>query len=378
MMKNFKICIFPNDPLISYYNKGEIKNRYYNPCEIFEEVHIISFTEKDVDEEKVQNLVGSAKLKIHSVGKIKLKNRKKFEKQIIQLVKEINPDVIRSYNALLQGWFAASCSKHLKIPFFLSLHTQYDYNRALAKKNNLKKYLGLKYTEKFIESFVLKNADKIIIVYKIIEPYVLRHVTKKPEILYNRINLNQFECATPIQSLPSPLIISVGNLIKEKNHECLIKAIKNLNVHLMIIGNGPEYGNLTKIIQKENLNNNVIIKKSVLHSEIQNYYKSASLFALAYDPNLEGLPMPVMEAMATGLPVIIPFPKKGFSEDLEDVAIFSELNPKSFSEKFERLLNNSKLREKFAEKSLCKARGFDSKKIEKREAQIYSDLLKDG
>jgi len=36
------------------------------------------------------------------------------------------------------------------------------------------------------------------------------------------------------------------------------------------------------------------------------------------------------------------------------------------------------LREKFAEKSLCKARDFDSKKIEKREAKIYSDVLKEG
>ena len=24
-----KICIFPNDPLIAYYDKGEIKDKYY-------------------------------------------------------------------------------------------------------------------------------------------------------------------------------------------------------------------------------------------------------------------------------------------------------------------------------------------------------------
>jgi len=36
------------------------------------------------------------------------------------------------------------------------------------------------------------------------------------------------------------------------------------------------------------------------------------------------------------------------------------------------------LREKFAEKLLCKARDFDSKKIEKREAKIYSDVRKEG
>lgn len=371
-----KLCVFPNDPIIAYYQKGEIKNRYFNPANFFDEIHIISFIEKDVDESKVISIGGKAKLKIHSIGKSNYKNRTKDLPKIIELVRTINPDVIRAYNPRLEGWFAANCSKSLKVPFFLSLHTQHDYNRKLAKKSNLKKFFALKYTEKFIEPFVLKSAQKITIVFKIIEPYVLRHVTKKPEILYNRINLNQFESATPIQSLPSPLIISVGNLIKEKNHECLIKAIKNLNVHLMIIGDGPEYENLTKLIQKENLNNNVIIKKSVPHSEIQNYYKSALLFALAYDPNLEGLPMPVIEAMATGLPVVIPKPVVEFSDGLEDVAVFTERTPEMFSEKIQTLLKDSNMYSEISKKSQIKAREFDGKKIEKREKEIYEELIK--
>ena len=37
-----KICVFPNDPILSYYKKGEIKDRYYNPKNLFEEVNIIS------------------------------------------------------------------------------------------------------------------------------------------------------------------------------------------------------------------------------------------------------------------------------------------------------------------------------------------------
>jgi len=375
MTENLKICIFPNDPLIAYYNKGEIKNRYYNPCEVFEEVHVISFTEKDVDEEKVQNLVGNAKFKIHCVGKINLKNRKKYEKQIIQLVKEINPDVIRSYNALLQGWFAASCSKHLKIPFFLSLHTQYDHNRALAKKNNLKKYLGLKYTEKFIESFVIKNADKITIVYKIIEPYVLKHGGQKPELLYNKVDLNRFQNGLVIESLPQPLILSVGSLIKEKNHQCLIEAMKQVDAHCLIIGNGVLYDELIKLIRNNNLEEKITIKKSVQNNEIQNYYKTATVFSLCFDPELEGLPIPIMEAMACGLPVIIPFPKAGFSEGLEDIAIFSDRNPQAFAEKINQILKNENLREKFSNLSIERAKSFDEKKLEEKEAQIYRDLI---
>jgi len=363
---------------MSYYEKGEIKECYYNPNNFFDQVDFISLTEEDIDASKIQIVVGSAQIKIHSVGKINIRNRNKHLKKIIDLVKKINPNVIRAYNPLIEGWLAASCAKELKIPFFVSLHTQYDHNRKLVRKNNFKKYLALKYTEKFIEPFVLETADKITVVYKIIEPYVLKHSSKKPEILHNKVDCERFANGSNLESLPKPLILSVGALIQVKNHQCLIEAMEGIDAHLLIIGNGELYPDLIKLIKKLGLEKKVTIIKSVSHDKIQDYYNSAQFFSLAYNTEVEGLPMPVMEAMASGLPVIIPFPKKGFSEDLEDVAIFSELNPKSFSEKFELLLNNSKLREKFAEKSLCKARDFDSKKIEKREAQIYSDLLKDG
>ena len=373
-----RLCVFPNDPLKAYYEKGEIKECYYNPKNFFDEIHFISLTEQDIDVSKIQIMGGNAKIKIHSVGKINIRNRNKHLKKIIDLVKKINPNVIRAYNPLIEGWLAASCAKELKIPFFVSLHTQYDHNRKLAKKNNFKKYLSLKYTEKFIEPFVLETADKIIVVYKIIEPYVLKHTSKKPEILHNRVDCERFANGSNLESLPKPLILSVGSLIQVKNHQCLIEAMERINAHLLIIGNGKLYPDLIKLIKKLGLEKKITIIKSVSYDKIQDYYNSAQFFSLAYNTEVEGLPMPVMEAMASGLPVIIPFPKKGFSEDLEDIAVFSELNPKSFSEKFERLLNNSKLREKFAEKSLCKARDFDSEKIEKREAQIYSDLLKVG
>lgn len=343
----------------------------------FDEVHIISFTDKDIEESKVKTLVGSALLKIHNVGKINLKNRSKHKERIVNLVKSINPDVIRAYNPLVEGWFAAICSKELKIPFFLSLHTQYDRNRSIAKKSNFRKYLALKYTEGFIEPFVLKTANRITIVYRIIEPYVLKHGGGKPRLLYNKIDYQRFENAKPIESLPKPLVISVGNLIKEKNHQCLIHTMKNVDARCLIIGNGEQFNELQDLIKKEHLENKIIIKKSVPHKEIQNYYKSADVFALAYDPELEGLPIPVIEAMATGLPVIIPHPNKEYSDGLEDVAIFSKREPTSFAKNIIKLLDDKKLRSEISIKSQNKAKNFDSKKIEECEAQIYSDLVKE-
>jgi glycosyltransferase involved in cell wall biosynthesis len=370
-----KLCAFPNDPLKSYHLKGEIKDRYFNPKNFFSEIHVISFVENDIEESKVKAIAGNAKLQIHSVGKIGLREREKHVEKIVSLVQKINPNVIRAYSPRLEGWYAATCSEKLKIPFFLSLHTQHDYNRKLAKKSNIKKFLALKYTERFIEPYVLKRASKITIVFKIIEPYVTRLGGKKPELLYNKVDYDRFSNSTPIESLPKPLVLSVGNLIKEKNHECIIIAMKKLDGYCLIIGKGGRRNKLINLIKKENLEDKIIIKEFVPHNEIQNYYKSAQIFALAYDPELEGLPMPVMEAMATGLPVVIPSPKEGYSEGLEDIAIFSKRDSNSFSKNIKKILDDPILQKKYSEKSQTKARDFDAIKIEKREAEIYKDLI---
>jgi len=370
-----KLCVFPNDPIKSYFEKGEIKSRYYNPKNFFDEVHIISFTDSDIDEEKVSTIAGDAVLKIHAIGKIRIKERERHVDHIVDLVKEICPDVIRSYNPYLEGWFAAKCSEKLNIPFLLSLHTQYDHNRKLAMKTNLKKFFALKYTEKYIEPFVLKKADKIIIVFRIIEPYVIKHNCKKPEVLYNKIDYKKFEESHVVTELLSPLVISVGNLIKEKNHQCIIKAMKNVNAYCLIIGKGKEYENIMKLIKKEKLEGKVIIKNMVPYDEIQNYYRSAKVFALAYDPNLEGLPMPVIEAMATGIPVVIPEPNKEFSDGLENIAVFAKRTPNSFAEKISKLLSNENFYNEVSVKCKNKALEFDQEKIEKREKEIYEELI---
>ena len=49
-----KVCIFSNDPIIEYFNKGEIKERYYNPNNIFDEVNIISTIKKDIEESGIR------------------------------------------------------------------------------------------------------------------------------------------------------------------------------------------------------------------------------------------------------------------------------------------------------------------------------------
>ena len=133
----FRLCVFPNDQLSAYYKKGEIKPRYFNPQNIFDEIHVISLFDSDEKEENVKDVAGKAKFKIHIVGKTSLLNIRTKKKEILNLIKEIKPDVIRSYNPLLQGHIASHIGKKLGIPVVVSLHGDYDKDlRYYAKKNH--------------------------------------------------------------------------------------------------------------------------------------------------------------------------------------------------------------------------------------------------
>ena len=159
-----KLCVFPNDPLEVYYQKGEIKPRYFNPKNIFDEIHVISLFDSDIEEEKVKMVAGDAIFKIHVVGKVNLLNKNLKKNQIIKLIRQIQPDILRSYNPLLQGWLAAQIKKELGIPLVISLHGDYDRDRRYyARKNkDYKTYLKLLYTRRTLEPNSLKNADEVI------------------------------------------------------------------------------------------------------------------------------------------------------------------------------------------------------------------------
>ena len=371
-----KLCVFPNDPLKVYYEKGEIKPRYFNPKNLFDEIHVISLFDLDIEEE-VKIVAGDAVLKVHAVGKVNLLNKNLKKKQIINLIREINPDILRSYNPLLQGWLSAQVKKELGIPLVISLHGDYDRDRRyFARKNkDYKTYLKLLYSRKTLEPFSLKNADEVIIIYDFIQNYAKKMGAKNINLIYNRINLSQFSPQVqPAFKSTKPVVICVGRLIKEKNQECLIKAIKDLDVSLLIIGNGLEYENLIKLSKKLGVKDRVRFETSIPNEKIQEYYAASTVFALPI--KYGGFAIPALEAAASGLPVILP--RQEFDpnpEIIKDFAMLVENNPESFRDAILKVISDNKLRKKMIDSGLDITQKINSDVMEEKEKDLYLKLL---
>ena len=128
----------------------------------------------------------------------------------------------------------------------------------------------------------------------------------------------------------------MGGLVKIKGISFLIKALsklqyKNDNFRLIIVGDGPERYNLETLTDQLNLTSKVVFLGLKNKTEVADLMKQADFLVL---PSLwDNQPVVLLEAMASGLPVIassiggipeIVKPECGLlvqPENVEDIAI---------------------------------------------------------
>jgi len=129
--------------------------------------------------------------------------------------------------------------------------------------------------------------------------------------IYNGLDLAEFERAD-FSSTP-PLIIAVGRLIAKKGfaelgRACALLAERGKLFRCEIIGEGPLENELRAQIAQLNLQNRFVLSGAKPQREVRQHLAAASVFVLpsVLDPEggMDNLPTVIMEAMATGLPVI--------------------------------------------------------------------------
>lgn len=168
----------------------------------------------------------------------------------------------------------------------------------------------------------------------------------------------------------SKVILSVGEINKNKNHKIGIEALTNINddqTYYVICGRGPLMDTNKKIAKELGIEDRVIF--AGYRMDVYNFYKMADLFL--FPSFREGLPVAVMEAMASGLPVIAT--KIRGNLDLisgEDVKLLNPMDVVGFSEEIKKYLQVS-LAMKVGVENQSKSKEFEIKHIMQRYKEIY-------
>lgn len=124
-------------------------------------------------------------------------------------------------------------------------------------------------------------------------------------IVFNGINLGKCLPKTEYNSGEQIKILHIGRFMEQKNHEGLIRAFALFHKQypksvLQLIGDGEKRKEIERLVEALGLLD--CVEFLGLQSNVYGYLHGADIFTL---PSLyEGLPMTLIEAMGTGLPIV--------------------------------------------------------------------------
>ena len=238
-------------------------------------------------------------LGLSSAGKL-LYARLLLRVQKLHRVKRI--DVIHAHAALPCGHAAALLSRRLHIPFVVTVHGLDVFNTCFLS--------GIPAAWRRKVSVEVYRAARTVICISGKVQEILKTGTPAETcsaIVYNGVNPILFSPDAAVSEPVDPEILMVGNLLRSKGHELVLRALGILRssfpqLRCRIIGEGPERSQFEGLARDLGIGPQVQFVGRQSRSEVAEAMRRCSVFVLP--SRNEGLGCVYLEAMSCGRPVI--------------------------------------------------------------------------
>lgn len=346
--------------VIPYFPMGGAENMceelIYRLKEEGHEVTVINFY--DIDTIIKKRIINS------KISFICLKKRHGFDFSLIKILKntfeKIKPDVIHSH--LGAGVYCYLTKYNCKY-----IHTV--HNVANKEQNFLFKIITKRFLKKIDLTLVAlssKIKKTICKTYKINEDDV--------PIVFNGIDLSRCIEKKEYSLTDTIKLLHVGRFVPQKNHFLLLDSFKILvekydNIELYLVGKGALFDDVSEYANALNIS-----KKIHFLGELDssfNIMSKSDIFVLT--SNYEGLPITLIEALGTGLPVISTN-VGGISDIITNKENGLLVNNDKFdiANNLDCLIKDSKLRAKLGMNALNSAKKYSSYNMMEEYAIIYN------
>lgn len=172
------------------------------------------------------------------------------------------------------------------------------------------------------------------------------------------------------------IVLSVGELNKNKNHEVIIKAIAKIdgkNIHYFIAGKGELKDYLSNLSIKLGIENRVHLLG--FRKDIAELCEVADIFC--FPSKREGLGLSALEAMACGLPILTSNIHGINDYSIEGVTGFKcdATKVNCFKYNIERIIINKELASKMKETNKLQVKKYDLANVKNEMERIYGEIL---
>lgn len=162
--------------------------------------------------------------------------------------------------------------------------------------------------------YAAKHADRVIAISEQTKTDIIHFLqisSSKIDVVYQgcndafKINRSEIEKKAVKEKylLPDKFLLNVGTIEERKNALTIVKAIKDLDIPLVIIGRKTKYfQEIADYIKKHGLENSVFFLEGLTLEELSTIYQMAEIFI--YPSIFEGFGIPIIEALYSKIPVI--------------------------------------------------------------------------
>jgi glycosyltransferase involved in cell wall biosynthesis len=217
------------------------------------------------------------------------------------LIEEVKPEVVHVESHLfLTAFQAVKKANKLRLPCVVTVHG------VLAERGTIANFAQRAYLHS-LGTEVLRGADKVVCLTRSDAAEIQSYgcPSEKIRLVPSAVDSKLFK---PSKEREDNLVVWVGRFVPEKGVEYLIKAAKIIlkkssAFRFLFIGYGPLKPKITEMANDDGLLERfVTIMGPMSREKIAAILGKATVFAF---PSLrEGLPVSVLEAMASGVPVV--------------------------------------------------------------------------
>jgi len=375
-----KLLIILSDRISEIIAKGEIIDRYYNPGDVFDEVHFLMIGDDRPDGRHLQKLVGRAHFHVHNYPagrRVFLRTLgwrpvllRRWAKGAVGLAARIRPSLVRCHGAHLNAYVASEIKRVLGVPYLVSLHINPDEDVRGRDAGFIERLRNT--AIRTVEKTALRNADLVMPVYRPIVPYLERLGVRRYEVCYNVLNPAHLKEKADY-ALHSPVrIISVGRQFHEKNPDNLIRAVASLpNVQLTLVGDGSYHDYLRRVADETGCGERFVFHRALSNDALCSMLPEFDIFAVHSE--YWEIAKSVLEPLLCGMPVIInrragePVP-----ELTQDICMLIDNSVEGYRDAILALVRDDGLRERLGRAAYAHAAAYwVPEKTEAKFAGIY-------
>lgn len=175
------------------------------------------------------------------------------------------------------------------------------------------------------------------------------------------------------------IILGVGRLVYYKGFEYLIRAMKHIQGHLLLVGDGPLRDDLENEARRLGLMNRIFFLGEIQNEQLAPYLHAANVFVLPSVARTEAFGIVQLEAMACETPVVNTSIESGVpfvSLDGETGLTVAPCDSLALANAINRLLTDADLRKRYGQAAARRVQQkFTAQRMAKDILNLYREIL---